>query len=317
MAATTHLYEIFINAPIQRVWDALTDPAMTTQYFHGTRLESSFDEGSSYRYVVDTTNEDAVDGVIEVFEPPSRLVMTWHVLYDTDMAEEPASRVEWRLSPMGDDGAVTRVTVRHGDLALSPKTWSSVKLGWVQVVDGLKTLLETGHPLPSFDLAGTEGPGASSDTEGDWHRSQAVSANNAAWEYLDGRQHTATEADKLLTTAYAAAFHWQRASGSTAVHLARASWLLSRAHAVLGHGEVALHHAKRSAAHLAAAGDQAADFDHAYGAEAQARALACLGRNDEAKALYQQAATTTVSDPQDREIFEGDLHAEPWFGLHT
>ena len=40
---------------------------------------------------------DAVVGVIEEVDPPRRLVMTWRVLYDPAIAEEPPSRVEWLL----------------------------------------------------------------------------------------------------------------------------------------------------------------------------------------------------------------------------
>ena len=150
MAATVHLYEIFIRAPRETVWKALTDPEITVRYFHHTRLESSFRPGEAYRYVLDGTDADAVDGVIETFDPPHRLVMTWHVLYDAEMAAEPRSRVEWTLTPANDDGTVTRLTLRHGDLALSPKTWANVRLGWVAVIDGLKTVLETGESLPDI-----------------------------------------------------------------------------------------------------------------------------------------------------------------------
>lgn len=143
MAATVHLYEIFIRAPRQQVWDALTDPSNTVYYFHGTRFESGGKAGEPFKYVIDRDNRDAVEGVVEVFEPPHRLVMTLHVLYDEEMEQEPHSRVEWTLTPANDEGSVTRVTLRHGDLALSPKTWENVRLGWVRVIDGLKTWLET------------------------------------------------------------------------------------------------------------------------------------------------------------------------------
>ena len=75
----------------------------------------------------------------------------------------------------------------------------------------------------------------------------------------------------------------------TGVNAARGAWLVARCHAVLGQGEMALHHARRSAAHVAEAGDLAADFDHAYAHEATARALACLGRLDEARAELELA----------------------------
>jgi uncharacterized protein YndB with AHSA1/START domain len=314
MTGAAHVYEIFIAAPQQKVWDALVEPELTTKYFHGTQFESSWEPGARYVCRIAGSGREAVDGQIEVFEPPTRLVMTWHVLYDAAMAEEPPSRVEWRLAPANDDGSVTRVTLRHGDLAASPITWESVRVGWVAVIDGLKTLLETGRSLPEVDTRRAD-DGQSVDVEGGWHRAQAMSANNTAWELLDGRDLIADEGDDLLARAYAAQYHWQRATGSTAVNLTRASWLISRAHAVLGHGELALHHAQRCAHHLAAAGEAAADFDHAYAHEATARALACLGRLDDARAELAAARAVPVADEQDAAIVRADLEAQPWYGL--
>jgi uncharacterized protein YndB with AHSA1/START domain len=314
MVAAAHVYEIFIAAPQQRVWDALIEPELTTRYFHGTRFESSFEPGARYVCRVDSSGREAVDGEIEIFEPPNRLVMTWHVLYDAEMAEEPPGRVEWVLAPANDEGSVTRVTLRHGDLAMSPKTWENVRLGWVGVIDSMKTLLETGESMPAVDTE-RPGDGAAIDIEGGWHRSQAMAANNSTWDLLDGRALTPAEADDLLSRAYTALYHWQRASGATSVNLARASWLISRCHAVLGHGELALHHAERCATHVAEAGDAAADWDHAYVHEAAARALACLGRLDEARRQLIRARSIVIADDEDRKIVEGDLDSEPWFGI--
>lgn len=313
MTAAAHVYEIFIAAPQQRVWDALVDPEYTTRYFHGTRFESSFEPGARYMCRVAESGREAVDGEIEVFDPPRRLVMTWHVLYDAAMAAEPPSRVEWTLAPANDDGSVTRVTLRHGDLAMSPKTWENVRVGWVGVIDGMKTLLETGSPLPAFETSRGGAPEA--DTEGGWHRSQAMTANNSAWELLDGRVLSPADADELLGRVYAAMYHWRRASGAGPINAARAAWLASRAHVVLGHGEIALHHAEQCAAYTAEAGDAAADFDRAYVHEAKARALACLGRAAEAEAELAAARAVTIADAEDRKILESDLVSEPWFGL--
>ncbi|NNE12218.1 MAG: SRPBCC family protein [Ilumatobacter sp.] len=313
MTATAHLYELFVRAPQAAVWEALTQPEQTVRYFHGTRLESSLRPGEPYRYVIADGDRDAIEGTIETFEPPRRLVMTWRVLYDDEMADEPPSRVEWMLAPANDSGTVTRVTLRHGVLALSPKTWESVRVGWQVVLHGLKTLLETGDELPAVDLGDESVDPA--DVEGNWHRAQAVIANNSVWELLDGRRHSPEEADELLQRTYAAAYHWRRATGATVVNRARAAWLVSRAHAVLGHGEFALHHADRSAAFVERAGAEAADFDRAYAHEARARALAALGRRADAAAARRRAAEVEIADDQDRVIFEGDLAAEPWFDL--
>lgn len=317
MVATTHVYEIFVHAPRERVWTALTDPDDTRRYFHGTRFDSSFQPGAPFvNLVVDspgTADRPVVDGTVETYDPPHRFVLTWHVLYDAEMADEPPGRVEWTLLPANDDGSATRVTLRHGELALSPRTWAHVRLGWVEILSGLKTWLETGAQLPPVDTGQAM---AAADVEGNWHRAQAVTANNSVWEMLDGRaEYGPSDTDEILGRAYAAAHHWARAERASAINLARASWLLSRVHATLGDGELALHHAERCRAHVETAGDLAADFDHAYVAEARARALACLGRTDEARELHRRAAAVPIDDEQDRAIFAADLAAGPWYGL--
>jgi uncharacterized protein YndB with AHSA1/START domain len=312
MTAAAHVYEIFIRATQQQVWDALIDPAFTTQYFHGTRFESTFEPGARFVNRIVEADRPAADGTIELFQPPSQLVYTWHVLYDAEMSHEPPGRVEWNLSPANAEGTVTRVTLRHGDLAMSPKTWESVRLGWVEIIDNLKTLLETGEALPPVDL---DDRPSGADVEAVWHRAQAAAANNATWELLDGRALTAAESDDLLGRAYAAAYHWKRADGTTAVNAARASWLVSRCHAVLGQGDLALYHAHRAGEHVTEAGEAAADFDHAYVHESTARALACLGRTDEAQAELALAHAVEIEDPEDRAIVEADIKSEPWFGV--
>ena len=106
MAAPRHVFETYIRATPEAIWAAITDPTFTARYFHRTAIESTFERGAAVRYVL-PDGDDAVTGSIEEIDPPARLVMTWRVLYDPALAEEPPSRVEWLLTP-GDDG-VTRV----------------------------------------------------------------------------------------------------------------------------------------------------------------------------------------------------------------
>lgn len=201
--------------------------------------------------------------------------------------------------------------MRHGDLALSPLTWAHVRLGWVEIIDSLKSLLETGTPMPPVDAIG--GKFDASEIEADWHRQQAIAANSSVWDILGNDVGTPDEVDQLLSRAYAAAYHWARASGRTAANDARASWLLSRCCVVVGQPELALHHADQSMAAVRA-GDLD-DFDLAYAHEARARSMAALGRLDEAQVEHVAATSTTVSNADDREIFESDLSSEPWFDL--
>jgi uncharacterized protein YndB with AHSA1/START domain len=313
MPATRHQYETFVRATPAEVWRAITDPDFTRRYFHGTRFETDLAPGSGHRYVT-PDGRDAVDGTIEEVEPGRRLVMTWHVLYDTAMAEEPPSRVEWVLTPANDDGSVTRVTLRHLDLGLSPLTSANVELGWLVVLDGMKTLVETGEPLGAVDLDAPTVP-----DDHDQHRRLAATANGEAWELLGklgDEPASEEEAFELLARAWAAAYHWRRAASPDAPQQARAAWLLSRASVVAGDVDAALRHAERCA-QLTAASAAAADFDHAYAHEARARALAAAGSLDEAAAARRLAIEIAIADDEDREIVEADLASGPWFGLAT
>jgi hypothetical protein len=58
-----------------------------------------------------------------------------------------------------------------------------------------------------------------------------------------------------------------------------------------------------------------ADFDLAYAHEARARALACLGRRQEALTERALAASIEIGEDEDREIFIADLATEPWFDV--
>lgn len=308
MSAPRHVFRIHIRATPDEVWRAITDPEFTRQYFHRTAFESTLEAGAPMRYVM-VDGSDAVVGEIEEVDPPHRLVMTWRALYDPVMAEEPASRVEWHLADTG--AGVTQVTTIHRDLALSPATSASVGTGWVWILDSMKSLLETGIPLPGSEPDRT----SAEDADAEWHRAMAVEANTAAWELLGRGDLSPDEADDLLGRVYASTYHWRRAARRGPEHQARGSWLVSRAHAVLGHGDLALHHADRCAEVVVDAGLK--DFDLAYAHEARARALACLGRLDEARAELEAARLVPIADDEDRTIFTGDIAAGPWYGLDT
>jgi uncharacterized protein YndB with AHSA1/START domain len=306
VAITAHVYQIFIAATPEQVWTAITDSEWTRRYLHGTSFVSPPAPG--VRYLSRTADgRDAVDGTIEAMEPPGdgvpgRFVQTWHVLYDAAMSEEPPSRVEWTVEAVG--GGLTRVRLVHGDLAASPRTWANVKDGWVWVLDGLKTLLETGRVLPPA----TDAHPAPSASETDWHRRQGVEANNAAFELLAAERDADADED-LVRTAYAAAYHWQRAGSATPENESRASYLISRALEATGQAEAALRAAEHSLTICSAHG--LADFDLAYAHEARARALRALGRNDEARVAWRAATAVPIADAEDEVILRADFAIDP------
>jgi uncharacterized protein YndB with AHSA1/START domain len=143
----TQVYSVFIRATPEQVWDGITKPEFTTRYFHGTKIDSTFEPGAPYLSVAGDGGETLVDGEVLESDPPRMLKHTWRALYDPETASEPHSRVTWEIEPQ--DGGVTKLTVTHDQLEAAPKTAVSVAGGWSYVLSGLKTLLETGEPLES------------------------------------------------------------------------------------------------------------------------------------------------------------------------
>ena len=226
MAVARHQYRIFIKAPIDQVWNALLDPAFTRRYFHGTAFETPLVVGQPYRSLADD-GQAIVDGTIEQLEAPHRLVQTWHFLHDTAMAAEAPSRVEWTLAEAGD--GLTRLDVIHGDLARSPITWAYVGEGWPWILDGLKTVLETGEELPPVSALPRPGEVAeTADAAGDWHRAQGIECNNGIWDLVGKDDRTPADDEEMLRRAYASAYHWQRARGTGPVNEARALYMLAK-----------------------------------------------------------------------------------------
>ncbi|MEP6842973.1 MAG: SRPBCC domain-containing protein, partial [Pseudolysinimonas sp.] len=131
-----------IRATPERIWQAITDPEQTQQYFHGAKMSvtaehmhSEGPDGSSWG-----------DSAVEVFDPPRKLVYGWSSLYDPEMAVEPASRVTFEIEEVGS--GVCKLTLLHDRLDGSPKTALSVSgEGWMFVLSNLKSWLETGEAL--------------------------------------------------------------------------------------------------------------------------------------------------------------------------
>ena len=141
----TQVYAVFIRATPEQVWDAITKPEFTTKYFHGTRIESTFEPGAPYLSLAADGDQQLVDGEVLESDPPRTLKHTWRALYDPETAAEPHSRVTWEIE--AQEGGVTKLTVTHDQLESAPKTAESVAGGWEYVLSGLKTVLETGEPL--------------------------------------------------------------------------------------------------------------------------------------------------------------------------
>lgn len=144
-AAPTQVYQVFIRATPEQIWDAITKPEFTARYFYGSRVQTSGEAGTPIRHLAANSDELWGDDVVLESDKPRRFVHTWRSLYNDELAAEPRSRVTWEIEPQ--PGGVCKLTVIHDELEGSPKTAVGVAGGWMFIISGLKTLLETGEPL--------------------------------------------------------------------------------------------------------------------------------------------------------------------------
>ncbi len=144
------------------------------------------------------------------------------------------------------------------------------------------------------------------------HKAFAKECNNATYRLLDKADRSPAETGTMIDMAHAARYHWAE-GGGTPTNQVRADYLCSRAYAFAGRPEPALHHARLALTQAEALG--LADFDLAFVHEAMARALACAGDLEAARAELLVAKDVAIADPEDKEIFDADLAKEPWFGV--
>jgi len=138
-----HVYNVYIQAPRERVWQAITDGDDTVRYYYGTRFASSLEPGAELSYAY-PDGSIAADGRILEVDPPNRLTMTFHARWDDQIAAEGPVEMAWVLEASGD---ATKLTVTTSGLKAGSRTAEDFAGGIVYIVSGLKTVLETGTPL--------------------------------------------------------------------------------------------------------------------------------------------------------------------------
>ena len=138
-----HVYSVYIQAPAERVWRAITDGDDTVRYYYGTRVDSSWEPGARLVYTY-PDGSVAADGSVIRADPPRRLEMTFHPRWDPEIEAEGPVQIEWLLEPMG---ASTKLTVKTLAVRRGSQVEAQFIGGWVHIISGLKTLLETGKPI--------------------------------------------------------------------------------------------------------------------------------------------------------------------------
>jgi uncharacterized protein YndB with AHSA1/START domain/DNA-binding transcriptional ArsR family regulator len=138
----SYVYVTYIESSPERVWEALTDPDLTAQYWGHSNV-SDWRPGSSWEHRrVDGSGVADVVGTVLESAPPRRLTMTFDA--PGDAPPEGPSTVTFDIEPYHE---IVRLTVTHENLA-GGDALEAVSAGWPAVCANLKSLLETGHVLP-------------------------------------------------------------------------------------------------------------------------------------------------------------------------
>ena len=143
---TTQKIQLAIKADPAEVWAAITDGAITPAYYYGFEAHyGDVTRGAEYSYLSD--GRPVISGSLRDVIPGKRLSMTFAGTWADDVAELPESVVTYELgeTAMAIPG-LTALTLTHEGL---PDTDAArnVEKGWVLILSGLKTLIETGRPL--------------------------------------------------------------------------------------------------------------------------------------------------------------------------
>jgi uncharacterized protein YndB with AHSA1/START domain/DNA-binding transcriptional ArsR family regulator len=151
------VYTTYINTTPELLWQALTDPAFTSRYW-GAQLISDWQVGSKVTWDEGGVRIADPEQLVLEAEPGKRLSYTWHTFtpefaeahgFDREQldkwASERRSKVTFDIEPHGE---LVKLTVVHDDFDPGSSVLDGIQHGWPAILASLKTLLETGEPLP-------------------------------------------------------------------------------------------------------------------------------------------------------------------------
>jgi uncharacterized protein YndB with AHSA1/START domain len=140
MDKPTYVYVTYILTTPQKVWDAITDPEISANYWARSNL-SDWRVGSTWEHKFPGKPADLIGKVLEA-DPPRRLAISWSSPANIDNPDR-VSCVAFDIDQLGEK---VRLTMTHSQL--TPQGLKDVSEAWPAVLSNMKTLLETGGTIP-------------------------------------------------------------------------------------------------------------------------------------------------------------------------
>jgi len=147
MIETTQVYNVFIRATPEQIWDAITKPEFTAQYFHGVHVRSTLEPGTPFAQFAGDGETVVMQGEVLESDPPRRLVLKWRNEFRPELKADGYTLCTFEVER---EGEMVRLTVSH-EAERPHKLIEAVSQGWPRVLSSLKSLLETGKGLPRIE----------------------------------------------------------------------------------------------------------------------------------------------------------------------
>ncbi|MGH9213184.1 MAG: SRPBCC domain-containing protein [Acidimicrobiales bacterium] len=161
-STTTQVYRVYIKTTARAIFDAITQSEWTERYGYTGLVDYDLQPGKPYvvrpsepfKAAGEASGYDipdvVVDGEVVEVDPPHKLVVTFRMLMDADMAAEGFTRLTYEIKETQE--GVCSLTLTH-ELDGAPRLAALVRGdgedqgaggGHAWVLSELKTLLETG-----------------------------------------------------------------------------------------------------------------------------------------------------------------------------
>jgi len=152
------VFEIYIRATPEQIWEAFTSPEWSRKYGYQVIYDYDLRPGGRFQARPNDVMrqmglpDPIIDGEVVEAQKPNRLVQTYRFLFSKEDEAEGFTRITYDIQPT--ESGFCRVTITH-DVTNAPRMARAISSqynrqgagGWGWILSDLKSLLETGKPM--------------------------------------------------------------------------------------------------------------------------------------------------------------------------
>ena len=164
ISTSTQVYRVYIKATPEAIWQAITDPEWTNRYGYTGYAHYDLRPGGAFEVVPnDEFKAQAeaagfpcpdviIDGEVIEADPPRKLVTTWRMLMDPEVAAEGFTRLTHEIKALDGFCSLTVIHELDGAPRLAAVVAGQAEDegaggGHAWILSDLKSLLETGATM--------------------------------------------------------------------------------------------------------------------------------------------------------------------------